>query len=86
MSAAVFNVTILAWRSKWRQLGSIVDKKSSGRPRTACNERNEERVRNAVIANPKKPAVKHASLLGLSDRSTRRMLKCTNSSLNKCSR
>lgn len=65
--------TILVWCNKWRQVGSILNKKPTGRPRSVCNERNEERVRNAIIGSPKRSAVKHASVLGLSDRSTRRM-------------
>lgn len=67
--------TILSWIRKWRELGSIVNKKSSGRPRSACNDLNEERVRNAITASPTRSIVQHAAVLNLSDRSMRRILK-----------
>lgn len=55
--------------------GSISDKKSTGRPRSSCNERHEERVRNAIFSSPKRLAVRYLSILGLIHRGTRRMLK-----------
>lgn len=67
--------TIMSWYRKWEELGSILDKKSSGRPRSACNDRNQERVRAAVTASPTRCIVHHAEALHLTDRSMRRMLK-----------
>lgn len=67
--------TISAWIQKWRETGSIQNKKSTGRPRTACNLGNEERVRNAINNSPTRSVIRHAAVLGLTDRSTRRMLR-----------
>lgn len=51
---------------------------SSRRPRFACNAFNDKRIRNEIIASPKKPVVKHTTVLVLIERSTRIMLKKTN--------
>lgn len=70
--------TILSWCNKWKKLRSISDKNCTGRPKSACNERNEEGVRNVILSSPEISAAKYVSVLGLSKRSTKRMLKRMN--------
>lgn len=66
--------TIKRWVDNFNETGSTEDKKRSGRPLTARTPENVEAVRNSFLKSPHRSAKKHASALGLSDRSVRRIL------------
>ena len=66
--------TIKLWVSNFRQTGSALKRKPTGRPRTAITPENVARVRTSIQQSPKRSAVKHAAALGLSERSLRRIL------------
>jgi hypothetical protein len=66
--------TIRNWVSNFRQTGSILKRKSTGRPRTATGPENVAAVRASIEQSPRRSARKHADALGLSDRSVRRIL------------
>lgn len=70
--------TILVWCNEWRQLDPISNKKSTGRPRSASNERNEEMVINTSLCSRTRSAIKHATVLGFSHPSIRKMLRRMN--------
>lgn len=48
--------------------GSVLDKMPSGRPRSACNALNEERIRMQLLLAWKESVVKHATVLNLKSR------------------
>jgi len=52
----------------------VVCKKRRGRPRTSRTPENIEAVRRSVLQSPRRSACKHASALGISNRSVRRIL------------
>lgn len=66
--------TIHVWVSTFRQTGSALKKKSTGRPRTATGPENVAAVRASIEQSPQRSARKHATALQLSDRSVRRIL------------
>ena len=66
--------TILLWISNLRVTGSILKRKSRGRPRTVRTPENVEAVRASIQQSPKRSARKHAIALGISSRNLRRIL------------
>jgi len=64
----------LLWISNLRATGSILKRKSPGRPRTLRTPENVEAVRASIQQSPKRFARKHAMTLGISSRSLRRIL------------
>ena len=65
--------SILLWVENFRGTGSV-SKKRRGRPRTSRTPGNIEAVRRSVLQSPRRSARKHASALGISNRSVRRIL------------
>jgi len=65
--------SILLWVENFRGTGSV-SKKRRGRPRTSRTPENIEAVRRSVLQSPRRSARKHASALGISNRSVRRIL------------
>lgn len=66
--------TIKRWVDNLNETGSTVGKKNSSRPITADTAENVEAVRNSFLKSPHCFEKKHASALGLSDQSLRRIL------------
>lgn len=66
--------TIQLWVCNFRQTGSALKRKPTGRPRTATTPENVARVRESVQQSPRRSALKHSAALGLSERSVRRIL------------
>ena len=65
--------SIVLWVKNFRESGDV-KKKKPGLPRTARSPENIEAVRQSVLRSPRRSARKHASALGLSARSVRRIL------------
>jgi len=65
--------SILLWVENFRGMGSV-SKKRRGQPRTSRTPENIEAVRRSVLQSPRRSARKHASALGISNRSVRRIL------------
>ena len=65
--------SILLWVENFTGTGSV-SKKRRGRPRTSRTPENIEAVRRFVLQSPRRSARKHASALGISNRSVRRIL------------
>lgn len=65
--------SILSWVSTFRETGDV-RKKKPGLPRTARSAENIELVRRSVLQSPQRSARKHASAVGLSARTVRRIL------------
>jgi len=66
--------TILLWVSNMRDSGSTLKRKPPGRPRSVRTPENVQTVRASIEQSPRRSARKHASALGITDRSVRRML------------
>lgn len=66
--------TINLWIENFRSSGSTLKRKPTGRPRSIRTPDNIERVRQAVLTSPHRPARRHATALHMSDRSVRRIL------------
>ena len=66
--------SILLWVKNFRTTGSSSKRKPPGRPRSARTPENVQTVRQSVMQSPTRSARKHASILGLSDRTVRRIL------------
>ena len=66
--------TILLWVKNFRETGSALKRKPTGRPRTARTEENVAAVKASVQQSPALSTVKRAQALRLSDRSLRRIL------------
>lgn len=66
--------TILLWVNTFRTTGSTLKQKPKGRPRSVRTPENVERVRQAVLTSPHRPARRQAATLGISDRTVRRIL------------
>jgi hypothetical protein len=62
------------WVENFRETGSALKQKLSGRARSARTSENTAAVRQAVTPSPRLSAVKHALALGFFDRSVRRIL------------
>ena len=65
--------SILLWVENFRGTGSV-SKKRRGRPRTSRTPENIEAVRQSILQSPSRSARKHASALGISNRSVHRIL------------
>ena len=65
--------SIVSWVNNFREVGDV-KKKKPGLPRTARSPQNIEAVRQSVLRSPRRSARIHASALGLSARSVRRIL------------
>ena len=65
--------SIVTWVTTFRQTGSTT-RRRTGVPRPIRSPENIEAVRASVLQSPRRSARKHASALGLSDRSVRRIL------------
>jgi hypothetical protein len=65
--------TILLWAGNFRETGSSLKQKLSGRPHSIWTPDNIAAVRQAITA-PRRSAIKYALALGISDRSVRRIL------------
>ena len=65
--------TIFRWVESFRTTGSVMNRTSTGRPRTAQTPENIESVRS-VIESPRRSTRRRASILGLSHRSLQRIL------------
>jgi hypothetical protein len=59
----------------FRQTGSALKQKSSGRPHSVRTPENIAAVRQAVATSPQRSVVKNALALGISERSVRRVLQ-----------
>lgn len=66
--------TIRRWVLHFRETGSALKRKSTGRPRTVRTPENVNAVRVSVQQSPRRSARRHAAALGISDRSVRRIL------------
>lgn len=66
--------TIKLWVDTFRSTGSTAKGRPTGRPRSVRTPDNVERVRQAVLTSPHRPARRQAAALGMSDRSIRRIL------------
>ncbi|CAB4064771.1 unnamed protein product [Lepeophtheirus salmonis] len=66
--------SIVTWVTTFRQTGTTT-RRRSGVPRPIRSPANIEAVRAAVLEFPQRSARQHASVLGLSDRSVRRILQ-----------
>ena len=65
--------SIVSWVKNFRESGDV-KKKKPGLQRTARSPQNIEAVRQSILRSPRRSARKHASALGLSARSVRRIL------------
>jgi len=65
--------SILLWVENFRGMGSV-SKKRRGRPRTSRTPENIEAVRRSILQSPRCSARKHASALGISNRSVHPIL------------
>ena len=65
--------SIVSWVNNFRETDDV-KKKKPGLPRTARSPQNIEAMRQSVLRSPRQSARKHASALGLSARSVRRIL------------
>lgn len=68
--------TILNWVKNLRATGSAMPKKPFGRPKSVRTPENIAAVRTSIEQSPSRSARKHASALGISDRTVRRILHC----------
>ncbi|KAF0711882.1 DUF4817 domain-containing protein [Aphis craccivora] len=66
--------TILNWLQNLRATGSAMSKKPVGRPKSVRTPENIAAVRTSIEQSPSRSARKHASALGISDRTVRRIL------------
>lgn len=66
--------SIVTWVTTFRQTASAT-KRRTGVPRPVRSPENIEAVRASMLRSPRRSARKHASALGLSDRSVRRILR-----------
>ncbi|CAI9738332.1 XP_033610977.1uncharacterized protein LOC117283012 [Octopus vulgaris] len=66
--------SILLWTERFRTTGSALKKNPPGRPRSIRTPENVQAVRQYILQSPNRSARKHASALGLSDRTLRRIL------------
>lgn len=66
--------SIVTWVTTFRQTASAT-KGRTGVPRPVRSPENIEAVRASMLRSPRRSARKHASALGLSDRSVRRILR-----------
>ena len=66
--------TVLAWVSKFEELGSVLDVKH-GAPRTVRTPENLERVREAFQRSPRRSARQQSRILGVNRKSLGVMLK-----------
>jgi len=69
-----YRKTIKVWVSNFRATGYALNKKPSGRPLTVSTPENVALVRASILQSPRRLALKHAAILGLSDKSVRRIL------------
>lgn len=67
--------SIRRWLRKWREDGSVVNKKPTGRTPLVNTDMNKQRVRATVTQSPTRSTRQQAQALGMSDRSVRRVLK-----------
>jgi hypothetical protein len=65
--------SILLWVTTFRETGSV-QKRGSGDARPIRSPDNIEAVRVSFLRSPRRSALKHASAIGISDRSVRRIL------------
>jgi len=65
--------SILLWVTMFRETGSV-QKRRSGDARPIRSAENIEAVKVSFLRSPRRSARKHASALGISDRSVRRIL------------
>ena len=65
--------SIVTWVTTFRQTASAT-RRRTGVPRPIRSRENNEAVRASMLRSPRRSARKHASALGLSDRSLRRIL------------
>ena len=66
--------SILLWVKNFRDTGSALMRKPSGRPRSDRTPENIQIVRESVLGSPRRSAHKHSAALSLSLRSVRRIL------------
>lgn len=66
--------TILLWMANVRATGSATKRKPPGRNRTVTSLENVALVRASIEQSPRRSARKHATALGISSRSVRRIL------------
>ena len=66
--------TINLWVQSFRSTGSALKRKPPSRTRTVRTPANVERVRQAVLRSPRRPARRQAAALQMSDRTVRRIL------------
>lgn len=66
--------TIKLWVKNFRSTGTTLKQKPGGRARSVRTPENVERVRQAVLTSPHRPARRQAAALRMSDRSVRRIL------------
>ncbi|XP_076039316.1 uncharacterized protein LOC143024401 [Oratosquilla oratoria] len=66
--------SVQLWVANFRATGSALKRKPPGRPRSARTPDSVQAVRLSVTQSPTRSARKHASALGLSDRTVRRIL------------
>ena len=65
--------SIVTWVTTFRQTANVT-RRRTGVPRPIRSPQNMEAVRASILRSPQRSARKHASALGLSDRSVRRIL------------
>ena len=66
--------SILLWVKNFRDTGSALKRKLSGRPRSVQTPENIQIARESVLRSPRRSAHKHSAALSLSLRSVRRIL------------
>jgi transposase len=66
--------TILLWVGNFRETGSALKQKSSGRPCRVRTPENIAAVGQAITTSPRCSVIKHALALGICDQSVRRIL------------
>jgi hypothetical protein len=66
--------TILNWVQNLRTMGSAMLKKVVGRPKSMRTPENITAVRTSIEQSPSRSVRKHASALGISNRTVRRIL------------
>jgi len=66
--------TVKDWVKKFRETGSTLNKKPPGKPKQVRTPRKIEKVRKAFVKSPTRSVNKHASSLGISQTSVRRIL------------
>ena len=66
--------SILLWVKNFRDTGSALKRKPSGRPRSVRTPENIQIARESVLRSPRRSAHKHSAALSLSLRNVRRIL------------